>query len=293
MFRSLFALLCLLLAASLQAPVAHASEPLTALVSIAPQKYILERIVGEDLNLEVSVLVKPGSDPHAYEPSPSQIRAASVATCWFTIGVPFEDIWLERIKGAAPDLVDISMIDGITRLPWNFAEEDKKDPHVWLSPMLVREITDNVTRKLCRLAPEKAADFRRNARAFMDELEALDMELALRFKDFAPAKRVFLTYHPSWRYFAHSYELTELSIEADGKEPGPKTLKNILEAAKTHGVRTIFVEPQFPKTAAQAIAQALDAEIVEADPLAEDLPALYKDMADKLVRAFTAMKDAN
>lgn len=283
-------------------PCRAESAPLQVIVSIAPQKYILERIAGNALS--VTVLVRPGDDPHSYEPSPSQMRAVSAAACWFSIGVPFEDAWLARIKGVAPDLAEYSMLEGIQRLPWGQEEgEDSghvhgpecghthgsEDPHVWLSPMLVREITSHATRKLCRLLPEKAPEFRRNARAFMEELETLDQKLALRFKDFAKDRRVFLTFHPSWRYFAHNYELTELSIEVDGKEPGPKTLERIMGAARSHGIRTVFVEPQFPKSAATAIAEALDATIVEIDPLAENLVELYTTVADKLLSSFQRM----
>lgn len=282
----------------LPAPGLGAQEPLPVTVSIAPQKYILERIAGE--HIAVSVLVKPGGDPHAYEPTPSQMRAASAAACWFTIGVPFEDVWLPRIRGAAPDMAVISMVKGIRRLPFDdsagrehdpaYAEPEHahkgEDPHVWLSPMLVRGMVKNAARDLAALLPEKAPEFRKKARAFADELEALDQELAMRFADFPQERRVFLTFHPSWRYFAHNYLLTELSIEAGGKEPGPKTLKAVADAAKAHGLTTIFVEPQFPEASAKAVAQAIGARLVEADPLQENLVELYKSMADKLVDSF-------
>lgn len=72
------------------------ADPLPVTVSIAPQKYLLERIGGEAV--AVSVLLKPGADPHAYEPTPAQIRALSSAKAWFTIGVSFEEVWLPRIQ---------------------------------------------------------------------------------------------------------------------------------------------------------------------------------------------------
>lgn len=324
-------------------PVAQAwadSAPVPVIVSIAPQKYILERIAGDDV--AVTVLVIPGADPHVYEPSPSQMRAVQEAGVWFTIGVPFEDVWLPRITGTAPNLKTISMLKGISRL--HFADNDRaltdfllerglkrdipqtlaaaeaeeheheheegleqgheheqghepghghghehasgEDPHVWLSPMLVRQMLPETARNLARLRPEKAAVYRANAQAFADELEALDRELAEKFAPVPKERRVFLTFHPSWHYYAHSYQLTELSIEVEGKEPGARSMKAIMDLAKALDIRTVFVEPQFPKAAAQSIAGHIGAVVVEANPLAEDLPALYRDMAAKLITSF-------
>ncbi len=152
--------------------------------------------------------------------------------------------------------------------------------------MLVRDMLSDMARELGKLMPEYAGEFRANAKAFAAELEELDSRLAERFSEFPREKRVFLTFHPSWRYFAHNYELTELAIEVEGKEPGPQSMKTIIDAAKAYGIRTIFIEPQFPKTAAQAIADNIGAKVAVADPLAENLSALYEDMANKLIESF-------
>jgi zinc transport system substrate-binding protein len=311
-FRVLGALaaLAVLLAAAWPAEPASAAgaAPLPVLASIAPQKYMLERIAGD--SIAVTVLVKPGSDPHSYEPGPSQMRQAAQSSAWFTIGVPFEEVWLERIKGVSPNLRIISCIKGIQRLP--FADHDEEghdhaeggqgaageaehghdhdhgalDPHVWLSPMLAREMLSTMARELGKLLPDKAASFRAKAQAFASELEELDRELALRFLDVPEGKRVFLTFHPSWRYFAFNYGLQEIDIEVEGKEPGPKRMKEIIDTAEEYGIRAVIIEPQFPRSAARAIAESLGARVLVADPLAEDLPALYRDFADKLLESF-------
>ena len=295
LFSALFVLFVLLAPAQMQAATA---PPLRAVVSIAPQKYMLERIAGE--RVAVTVLVKPGSDPHAYEPDPAQMRACAAADLWFTIGVPFEDIWLPRIQGAVKSLAIVSSIEGITRLRVDDGHghehgHDKdhphdtaggEDPHVWLSPMLVRSMVPALIRELAQRMPEHAASFHANGKAFADELEALDRRLAARFAEFPREQRGFLTFHPSWRYFARNYDLTELSVEVNGKEPGSRSMKAIVDAARKHGILTVFVEPQFPKAAARAIADNIGAKVVEVNPLAENLPALYTDMADKLLESF-------
>lgn len=316
---------------------AASSSRLPVVVSIPPQKYMLERIAGDAVS--VSVLLKPGSDPHAYEPGPAQMRAIASAAAWFTIGVPFEDAWQHRISGAAKNLRVISTVTGIRRLPHsepvrtmadlhkslidlgryqhreqrhdftlregteafqrgetgsgpnsrnhgNSHAHDEDDPHVWLSPAAVRAMLPALVRELGSLMPDNIERFTANAAAFDAELAALDDELEERFSGVPPLKRVFLTFHPSWGYFAHNYQLIELSIEADGKEPGPRSLKAVTDMAKKLGITTVFVEPQFFKASARAVADAIGAYIVEADPLEEDLLALYRRMADKLLTSF-------
>lgn len=322
------------------APAIAMTAPMPVLVSIPPQKYILERICGD--TIAVSVLLKPGTDPHSYEPGPAQMRDASRAAAWFTIGVPFEDAWLTRIKGAtAGKLKIISFIRGVNRLPFakpirtmpdlhnmlvehgkhkgmdqrhdfqlpeateifhadpqptaDNKEKDKhddghtrhnEDPHIWLSPVAVRAMLPMLADELAALMPDKADIFYSNMKIFDAELEDLDLELKERFSPVTPLKRIFLSFHPSWSYFAHNYQLIDISIEVDGKEPGPRTLKSITNMATKLGIKTIFIEPQFPKTAAMTIADAIGATVVTANPLEEDLIALYRSMAEKLLRAF-------
>lgn len=315
----LFLGVCILFATGTGSVFASSTGPAPVIVSIAPQKYLLERIAGD--RVTVTVLVKPGADPHTYEPTPAQMLACTKARAWFTIGVPFEDIWLPRIvqvteqKRGSEKLTIVSTIKGITRLRFEDshaategetpadekgpAPQDnhahglmEEDPHVWLSPMLVRAMLPGLAKELGKMLPEYAEEFRANAENFAAELEALDAEIAGRFAKFPPHKRVFLTVHPSWRYFAHNYDLIGASIETEGKEPNPREMQALADWAKEQGIRVVFVEPQFPQSAAKAIAENLGVRIEEVDPLAENLLATYTDMADKLIKSFMEMADS-
>lgn len=311
---------CILFATGAGSVFASSAGPLPVIVSIAPQKYLLERIAGDRVN--VTALVKPGSDPHTYEPTPAQMLACTKARAWFTIGVPFEDIWMPRIvmvteqKRGSEKLTVVSTIKGITRLPFensHAAAEGKahsneealapqanhvhglmeEDPHAWLSPMLVRAMLPGLAKELGKMLPEYSAEFHANAEKLAAELETLDAEIAGRFAKFPPHKRVFLTVHPSWRYFAHNYDLIGASIETEGKEPNPRKIQAIADWAKEKRIRVVFVEPQFSQSAAKAIAENLGVRIEEVDPLAENLLVTYTDMADKLIKSFMEMADSS
>ena len=300
--------------------------PSSVVVSIAPQKYMVERIAGNLVT--VTVLVKAGADPHAYEPSPAQMRECAAARLYFSIGVPFEDIWLPRISGTNKELQIVSTIrdihrtgfsgelteehDGLTANheaeghahddtdhdhgahagPHDAGHEHEEhhhgaeDPHVWLSPLLVKQMLPSIVETLSEALPEHAAVFQANAEALAGELQSLHEELGALFAATPEAQRVFLTFHPSWGYLAREFGLTELSIEMEGKEPGPRTMKNVIDAARKYKLHTIFVEPQFPTAAATAVAANIRAEVKRIDPLAENLPENLRQVAGALSESF-------
>lgn len=94
---------------------AMASDPLPVFVSIVPQKYIVQQI-GKD-RVDARVMVKPGASPATYEPKPAQMAALSKTRLYFSIGVPFETYWLEKIASANPDMRVVHTDEGIQKIP--------------------------------------------------------------------------------------------------------------------------------------------------------------------------------
>ncbi|HBW15780.1 MAG TPA: cation ABC transporter substrate-binding protein [Desulfovibrio sp.] len=307
------AVLALALCLTMVTPViaSAADAPLQVSVSIPPQKYFVERI-GGDL-VRTTVMVPPGADPHTYEPKPSQLRGLSGSRIYFSIGAPFEDAWLARIVAAAgPSLSVVPMHKGVTLLPaaaplhndeTEHAEgkehhEDHHahadghghdhgttDPHVWLSPMLVRHMSLAIRDALAKADPAHAATYRANYDRFAADIDAMDKKFADLFAALPQDRRRFLVFHPSWNYFAHNYGLTELSIEVEGREPSPRQLRAIIDLARRERITTIFVQPQFSRRAAQTIATEIGARLVDADPLAEDWAANLELTAKALAQA--------
>ena len=258
-------------------------------------------------------MVPPGADPHTYEPKPSQLRGLSGSRIYFSIGAPFEDAWLARIVAAAgPSLSVVPMHKGVTLLPAaaplhsdeaehaegkehhedHHAHADghghdhgTTDPHVWLSPMLVRHMSLAIRDALAKADPAHAATYRANYDRFAADIDAMDKKFADLFAALPQDRRRFLVFHPSWNYFAHNYGLTELSIEVEGREPSPRQLRAIIDLARRERITTIFVQPQFSRRAAQTIATEIGARLVDADPLAEDWAANLERTAKALVQA--------
>ena len=142
------------------------------------------------------------------------------------------------------------------------------DPHVWLDPSLVKTISINIRNHLVRIDPDNSKTYEQNTAELLRELDKLDTDI--RQLTVNIEKRKFLVFHPAWGYFARAYGLEQISVEYEGKEPGPNTLANLIEAAKRQDISTVFVQKQFSIRAASTLAEELEGQVVVLDPLAED-----------------------
>ncbi|NHZ46035.1 metal ABC transporter solute-binding protein, Zn/Mn family [Nitratidesulfovibrio liaohensis] len=161
------------------------------------------------------------------------------------------------------------------------------DPHIWLSPALVKMMAGSIKAALAKADPAHAAVYRTNHDAFVRELDELDLHINGLFENVPENRRRFMVFHPAWSYFAHNYNLREVAIEVEGREPGPKQLTRIVEFAKKEKIEAIFVQPQFSKRGAETIARNVGAKLIEADPLAEDWAANIRRVADAMAQTLT------
>jgi len=277
------------------------ARPLKVFVSILPQKYFVEKIGGDFV--EVAVMVQPGASPATYEPKPKQMVALAKSDIYFAIGVPFEKTWLPKIVATNSRMHLVHTQAGIEKMAMKahharqgeskhqYGETEPgsdhhtgKDPHVWLSPPLVMQQARNILNGLETLDPSRRAFYQANYKSFIVELVDLDLELKRLFETTADHAE-FMVFHPSWGYFAHAYGLEQVPIEIEGKEPKPAELKYLIEHGKKIGIEVIFVQPQFSWQAAQTIAQATTAQIVVVDPLATDWAENLRQVAVKLSAA--------
>lgn len=159
------------------------------------------------------------------------------------------------------------------------------DPHIWTSPALAKTIARNTAEGLAAIAPEHAATFQANLKAFLKDIDSLDAEIRQTLKPVPHDKRTFLVFHPSWGYFARDFDLNQIPIEAEGKEPGPKALMRIIRQGRKLGADVVFVQPQFSDKSARVIASELNAKVIALDPLAED-------WAENLLHAASIFKEA-
>lgn len=334
-------LLLTVLSLALWAGVASAAQ-LPVFVSVLPQKYFVERI-GGDL-VDVSVMVMPGASPATYEPSARQMVALSKAKAYFAIGVPFETTWLSRIVDANKKMLLVRTDKGVAKrqMEAHHHEEEEHgvhhddlekhqddkheahhddhavnhddhddahrddhddqhdgnheahnaeghaalhgegvpDPHIWVSPELVKTVAANTCAGLIEVDPDNAARYKANLDAFLLEITEVDSSIRSTLADVAEANRSFMVFHPSWGYFAEQYGLKQIPIEVEGKSPSPRELAEIVEHGKELGIVVVFVQPQFSSRSAKVIATEIGARVAPLDPLAEDWPTNMKEAAN-------------
>ena len=277
------------------------SEKPTVFVSILPQKFFVEQLAGDLVDVEV--MVKPGASPATYEPKVSQMRKLASSVIYFSIGVPFEQAWLERIQGVNPQMVLVKTDTGITKLAMaehlhdhdeaHVAHEEHKghgheddhpghhdehhaegghhdglDPHIWLSPRLVRLQAATIAESLVELLPAKRAGIETRLSAFNGKIDLLEEELG----DVLEGKQGmrFMVFHPSWGYFADNFGLVQIPIEFEGKGPKSSQLRELILLAKKENIRVVFAQPQFSTKSAALIAREIKGEVITVDPLAEN-----------------------
>ena len=255
----------------------QAGKKLTVFVSIAPQKYFVHQIGQE--RVDVEIMVPPGASPATYEPKPRQMAALSKTPVYFAIGVPFEKNWLKKITAANPNMRVVHTDHGIQKIPMNAhrhaaephtekGHHGEPDPHIWLSPELVKVQARTIRDALQEVDPAHRSVYDTNYKAFVSTLAALDAEFRNMFVDKQGLQ--FMVFHPSWGYFARTYGLKQVAVEIEGKDPKPAQLKALIEHAKDNGIKIIFVQPQFSSKSAKLVAKEIGGQVVVADPLAQD-----------------------
>ncbi|MBI9047653.1 MAG: zinc ABC transporter substrate-binding protein [Anaerolineaceae bacterium] len=261
--------------------------------SIMPQKYLIERITGDQV--EVNIMVGPGESPHTYEPTPGQMKILSQSSLYFTIGVEFETIWLEKMTSVSPDMRVVHTEDGLEKIPLqdDHQHEDESgdhdedseilDPHIWLSPDLVSIQAESIFQAISELDPQNTETYRENLNQFQRELQ----EVSAQIKETLTIieQREFIVFHPSWGYFARDFDLQQIPIEVGGSEPSPKELAALITYAQEHNIQVIFASPTFNPKTAEIIASEINGEVLMIDPLAEN----WMDNLQKVSQTFSSV----
>ncbi|HEX2253870.1 MAG TPA: zinc ABC transporter substrate-binding protein [Thermoanaerobaculia bacterium] len=256
--------------------------------SVPPLAYLVDRLGGE--RVATTVLVPPGTEPHAYEPSPRQIAALADAHLFVEIGhpaFPFEARFLDHLAATNPGLQVVEVAAAVELLEAGDDEHDHgeamTDPHVWLAPGTMARAAREVAAALVQLDPEHARDVRARLDAFLADIAALDRRLAAVAA--GAKRRSFLVHHAAWTYLAAEYGLDQVAVEAGGREPGPRQLARIAETARREGIRVVFVQQGFSPQSAQVLADELGGRVVALDPMAYDWLATMHRVADGLEEA--------
>jgi ABC-type Zn uptake system ZnuABC Zn-binding protein ZnuA len=235
---------------------------------------VVQQIGGEQV--QVSVLVPPGTDPHSFQPAPGEIRKIADADLVITSGAGL-DAFLDRLLENAIPQGDqekiVSASEGIEfrRLtpgapggdkdePGDHLDEMEIDPHVWFNPGNVIIWTENIERALSQADPGNAKQYAENAESYREELRALDSWVQAEVEKVPAKNRLLVSDHQTLGYFAERYGLQLAGTVIPGSnaaaEPSAEDLAALVDAIRAKGVQAIFVG----STVSPALAQRLAAD---------------------------------
>jgi zinc/manganese transport system substrate-binding protein len=223
----------------------------------------LARNVG-GARVEVRALVRPGSDPHDYEPRPSDARAIAEADLVIRSGGELDE-WLDDVlAGAGEDVPVVSLIDSVRT-----SEEDgEADPHWWQDPGNAVLAVAAIRGALVEADPAGRGDYERSASAYRDRLAALDRSIAACIEQLPAAERKLVTTHDAYGYFARRYGIDVIGAlipsQSTQAQPSAKDTLELVEQIEREGVKAIFPESPLNPRLEEAVAREAGAEVGDA-----------------------------
>lgn len=273
MIKNLLFLLVLCFSCTKESPVG--TEKPIILVTLPPYAFVVERIAGN--TVDVSTLIPPGMNIHVFEPKPRQVHTSGKATIWFQISEPFEKKVTRVFKEKNPQMQIVNLQKSLPLLSAHSSVELGEacqhdhgdfDTHTWTSPKLFLEQAKIIADTLIAAYPQHTTLYQTNFNHLALDLQNLDREISQLL---APYKGdAILISHPALGYFCKDYDLIQLSVECEGKEPRPRDVENILAQAEKFKVRAIFLQQGFNNRGASLIAKKLQIPPHRIDPFAKD-----------------------
>ena len=260
-------------------------------VTIEPQRYFAEKIAGD--KFKINCVVPAGQSPETYDPTPQQMIQVGKSIAYLRIGpIGFEQAWMDKIRENNPKLEIFDTSEGMKLLAdteedthaHDHAAHDHEahagedahhhhhhggvDPHIWSSIAGAKVVAWNTLNAFIALDPDNTEYFWKNYNELVDEIDKTETEIKQLLDPLTD--RTFIIYHPALTYFANEFNLIQLCIEMDGKEPSPAQLKMLVETARENNARVVFIQQEFDQKNAELIAKETGCKLTVINPLAYD-----------------------
>lgn len=247
----------------------HRSDKPVITVSIEPQRWMLEQIVGD--RMEVRTLLSSGGNPESYEPAFTHMTQLEESGCYMPVGhLGFETAIVDRVRANNPGLRIVAVSDSIEYITGCAHGHDHGiDPHVWSSPSNARIIARNMLREVLWLDSANADFYRAGYQRLIARIDSVD---GLCRSILAPhGGEAFMVWHPSLSYFARDYGLRQLAVGSEGKEPSVADTRRIVDHMSGDNARVFLVQKNFDTSRAEVLAaDNAGMRIVTIDPLNYD-----------------------
>jgi len=214
-------------------------------------------IGGEEV--QITGILKPGADPHIYEPVPADSRVLEKANLILYNGYNLEPGIIKLMNATGGNVKKIPVGEVVKYLKLDKGKgKIVPDPHVWGSAANVISMVKAIRDSLIELSPEDKNKFVENAKRLTDELQQLHIWINQQIQTIPPDKRKLITTHDAFQYYGNAYKIeisgTLIGISTE-EQPSAQTVKKLVESIKKIGVPAIFAEttinPALIKTVAE------------------------------------------
>lgn len=245
-------------------------------VTIEVQKGLVEAVAG-DL-VEVTTLVPKGGSPETFEASPQEIEKFRSADIYFAMDLPVEN---SKNLPADGDFLTVNLGEAVRAVykDLNF-DADERDHHTWLSPKRVMVMVEKIGEVLIAEDPVNKDAYLKNMTAYLSELEALDKEVSDMLMD--KVQRSFIIFHPALGYFAADYDLEMLALEEEGKEADPRRIGELVDLAKSKGIKAVLTTEEISSKQVEAFAEEIGGKVIVVEILGIDYIGSIRNVAREI-----------
>ena len=230
-------------------------------VTIEPLKYFANEIGGDKFKVET--MVPKGGNPETYEPTAKQMMRLSQCPIFIKVGnIGFERTWNERLHQSAPNTMFIDSSEGISPIE---SSEHVDDPHTWMSCNNAIVIARHICNAFKQQKPADSTYFNQNLNRFIAKVNLTDQ--AIKGMLYKSNTKAFLIYHPTLTYFAHNYQLIQIPVEEEGREPSAAQLKQTIVFSKKNNAKIMFIQKEFANRNTQVVAEGAGVKQVDINPL--------------------------
>lgn len=191
-------------------------------------------------NIKVLTIVPNSVDPHTYQPKPSDSKILAKADLVITNGLNLEG-WIQGIISSSgyPGTIIVASHGVEARYLGNLP-----DPHIWHDPKLICQMVENIANALKSKFSEHKEIFAKNADTIKKDFQNIETQIIQIFKNLPQSKRLMLTTHDAFSYFAKCYDVTVLSPQgvSTSDDPSASDMKHLINQIRTLKITAIFFE---------------------------------------------------
>jgi ABC-type Zn uptake system ZnuABC Zn-binding protein ZnuA len=261
--------------------VLRAADPVHV-VSFSTITTEIARVVGGD-RVQVAGLVKPGVDPHEYEPKPDDLKQVGQAQLILASGKHMENYASKLKDSAGPNAEFVEVGNAFPSLKLKDDGKVIEDPHWWHSVDNVKKATAVVRDALAKISPADKDVFDKNADTYIAKLDVLEKWAKSKIAELPRDKRKLVTSHDAFQYFARDFGFTIYPVEGVSTEgeTSSKQIADLVQTIKSQHVKAVFFESMLNPKVLTEITSETGAKIggeLYADGLGEGDAATYDGM---------------